>query len=342
MPPATKKARVDWVDYAKGFCIIMVVMMHSTLGVEKAAGAEGWMHYLVAFAKPFRMPDFFMISGLFLAQVIDRDWRTYADRKVVHFAYFYVLWLVIQFAFKAPGMIAEDGAAETLRQFALAFVDPFGTLWFIYLLPVFFVTVKLLRRVPWPIVWLVAAALEIANIETGWVLPDEFAARFVYFYSGYIFAPQIFRIAATVLARPWLAGAGLAVWALLEGVLVFGGYSELPFVSLALGMVGAVAVITISALLSKADIMAPLRYCGQNSIVIYLAFFLPMAVTRTLLLKTGIITDIGTISLIVTAVASVVPVVIFQLVRGTPLKFLFERPAWARLERGSPRLAAAE
>ena len=26
--------RVDWVDYAKGFCIVMVVMMHSTLGVE--------------------------------------------------------------------------------------------------------------------------------------------------------------------------------------------------------------------------------------------------------------------------------------------------------------------
>ena len=24
--------RVDWVDYAKGICIIMVVMMHSVLG----------------------------------------------------------------------------------------------------------------------------------------------------------------------------------------------------------------------------------------------------------------------------------------------------------------------
>jgi uncharacterized membrane protein len=33
------KERVAWVDYAKGFCIIMVVMMHSTLGVEEAAGA---------------------------------------------------------------------------------------------------------------------------------------------------------------------------------------------------------------------------------------------------------------------------------------------------------------
>src|SRR5665811_1779156 len=68
--------RVDWVDYAKGICIVMVVMMHSTLGVEAAAGREGFMHAVVAFARPFRMPDFFLISGLFLAQVIDRDWRT--------------------------------------------------------------------------------------------------------------------------------------------------------------------------------------------------------------------------------------------------------------------------
>jgi len=37
-PPA---GRVDWVDYAKGFCIVMVVMMHSTLGVEFAAGHQG-------------------------------------------------------------------------------------------------------------------------------------------------------------------------------------------------------------------------------------------------------------------------------------------------------------
>jgi uncharacterized membrane protein YcfT len=88
--------RVDWVDFAKGICIVMVVMMHSVLGVELAAHATGFMHVLVAFAKPFRMPDFFLISGLFLAKVIDRDWRTYLDRKVVHFAYFYVLWVTIQ------------------------------------------------------------------------------------------------------------------------------------------------------------------------------------------------------------------------------------------------------
>ena len=51
----------------------MVVMMHSTLGVQEATGKPSWIGALVAFAKPFRMPDFFLISGLFLARVIDRS-----------------------------------------------------------------------------------------------------------------------------------------------------------------------------------------------------------------------------------------------------------------------------
>src|SRR3954471_8692797 len=156
--------RVDWVDYAKGFCIIFVVMMHSTLGVGQAAGQEGWLHTVVAFAKPFRMPDFFLISGLFLAQVIDRDWRLYLDRKVVHFVYFYLLWTAIQFAVKAPVFVHDNGALGTLWLYVESFWEPFGTLWFIYLLPIFFVVTKLARslRVPSLAVWLAAAALQTA------------------------------------------------------------------------------------------------------------------------------------------------------------------------------------
>src|SRR6202008_1505884 len=99
------------------------------LGVEEAAGREGFMHSFVMFAKPFRMPDFFLISGLFLARVIDRDWRTYLDRKVLNLACFYVSWMFIQFGPKAPGLAAEHGFPETVRLFALSFIQPFGTLW---------------------------------------------------------------------------------------------------------------------------------------------------------------------------------------------------------------------
>src|SRR5438046_666542 len=160
--------RVDWVDCAKGICIIMVVMMHSTLGVEDVVGRQGFMHLLVAFARPFRMPDFFLISGLFLARVIDRDWRTYLDRKVVHFAYFYVLWVTIQFGFKAPSFAAETGWTHAGFMYLESFIEPFGTLWFIYLLPVFFVVTKLTRTVPSLAIWVAAASLEMAHIATGW------------------------------------------------------------------------------------------------------------------------------------------------------------------------------
>src|ERR1041385_2596306 len=215
--------RVDWVDYAKGFCIVMVVMMHSTLGVELAAGREGWMHAVVEFARPFRMPDFFLISGLFLARVIDRDWRDYLDRKVVHFAYFYVLWVTIQFAFKAPTFAAAIGWRGVGLSYLEAFIEPFGTLWFIYLLPIFFVVIKLTRPVPWPVIWLMGAAMEMAHLNTGWTVIDEFAHRFVYIYTGYIFATEIFALAAGVQRRPTWAASGLVLWALLNGGLVAAG-----------------------------------------------------------------------------------------------------------------------
>jgi uncharacterized membrane protein YcfT len=327
-PSTASRDRVDWVDYAKGFCIIMVVMMNSTLGVEQAAGQQGYMHLLVAFAKPFRMPDFFMISGLFLARVIDRDWRTYLDRKVVHFAYFYALWLTIQFAFKAPVFAAEHGWWGVLRLYLEAYIDPFGTLWFIYLLAIFFVVTKLAHqhKVPPAVVWLVAAALEIAPIETGWTAIDEFAGRFVYFYTGYLFAPRIFALAAQV-QRQWPAAiAGLLIWAVLDATLVFSGWSELLFVSLGLGLAGAAAVVAFSALLAMSHLFEPLRFCGRNSIVIYLAFFLPMAITRTLLLRWGVL-DVGTVSLIVTAAGVAGALAMWWASRALHLDFLFARPA---------------
>ncbi|MCA6125728.1 acyltransferase family protein [Bradyrhizobium sp. WSM 1704] len=336
--------RVDWVDYAKGICIVMVVMMHSVLGVEKAAHEIGFMNYVVMFAKPFRMPDFFLISGLFLSVVIDRDWRTYLDRKVVHFAYFYVLWVTIQLGFKAPSMAAESGWSQVGLLYLQSFIEPFGTLWFIYLLPIFFVVTKLTRNVHPFVIWLLAAALEMAHVATGWMVIDEFCSRFVYFFTGYILADYVFALSDRARARPALALLGLGVWALVNGGLVTLEVSEWPLVSLALGLAGACAIIVIGTLLARARWLNFLRFCGEHSIVIYLAFFLPMAATRTLLLRTGVIADIGLISLIVTAVGVAGSLVIWRLALAARANFLFERPAafWIAPKKAAPALQAAE
>jgi uncharacterized membrane protein YcfT len=336
--------RIDWVDYAKGICIIMVVMMHSVLGVELAAGQTGFMHGLVAFAKPFRMPDFFLISGLFLSVVIDRDWRTYLDRKVVHFAYFYVLWVTIQFGFKAPSFAAETGWAHVGLMYLESFIEPFGTLWFIYLLPVFFVVTKVTRPVPPLLIWGAAALLEMAHIVTGWTVIDEFCARFVYFHSGYLFANYVFAWSDRARARPGLALAGLAAWALINGGLVEFGLGEWPVISLALGLAGAGAIVILGTLLARAHWLTFLRFCGEHSIVIYLAFFLPMAATRTLLLRAGPIHDIGAISLIVTVAGVVGALALWRVALAVGADFLFGRPAafWIAPKKPQATLQPAE
>ena len=329
-------ARLDWVDTAKGLCIVLVVMMHATLGTEEAMGGEGLLHAAVDFAKPFRIPDFFLLSGLFLGRVIDRNWRLFLDRRVVHFAYFYLLWLLIQSVAKSGTLTTPGGGAALLVHLAEGLIEPYSTLWFIYLLAVFSVVTKLLRRVPPAMLLAGAALLQIAPIQSGSYLLDEFCARYVYFLAGYIFADRIFALAAAVRRRPGQALAGLAAWAVVNGWLATApsgmpGYptlASLPVVGLLIGSVGALAVVASASLLVRmgGPVTGALRACGARSIVIYLAFFLPMAATRTLLTKTGLIPDIGLACLAVTLVALVVPLAFERAIRGTWADFLFRRP----------------
>jgi len=367
----TNADRIDWVDYAKGFCIIFVVMMHSTLGVEKHAfekglvseGTTGWMNYIVTFAQPFRMPDFFLISGLFLGLVIARSWSRYIDRKVVHFAYFYVLWLVIQFAFRSIGWIGEGlGPVDIMSKFALAFVEPYGTLWFIYMLPVMFLATRLLEKVNWLVVLAGAAILEILPLHTGSLLVDEFASRYVYFFAGYALAQPIFQLAGWAKNNIGKALAYLGVWGVVNAFFTFAAMptifvsiiegfgrevpvnmAALPFISLALGAAGAVAVVCLCAVLSRFKVAGFLRYLGSHSIVIYLAFFLPMVITREILMRFMPGIDLGTMSLIVLLTSVIGPVIAYEFTRITGwFGFFFSRPDWAWTDgKGSAKEAKA-
>jgi uncharacterized membrane protein YcfT len=184
----------------------------------------------------------------------------------------------------------------------------------------------------------------MSHVATGWTVIDEFAARFVYIYSGYLFAGYVFALSDRARARPMFALAGLALWAIVNGGLVELGYSELPIVSLVLGLAGACAIITVGTLLARMHWLNFLRFCGEHSIVIYLAFFLPMASTRTLLLKTGIVPDIGMVSLIVTIVGVAGALLIWRAALAVHANFLFERPDafWIAPRKAGSRLQAAE
>jgi uncharacterized membrane protein YcfT len=335
LPPASA-ARLDWVDIAKGICIVLVVMMHSTLGVEKAVGAESGLHAFIDWAKPFRMPDFFFISGLFLAARIGRPWRSYLDTKVVHFAYFYALWVTIHIGLRAGGLIDEMGFAGALGFYLVSFVEPYGTLWFIYMLAIFFVAAKLAHGLPRAAVCAAAVVLYLVMPHTGVLVVDEFADRFVFFYAGYWLAPAVFAYAEKIdQGRTMMFAGALALWALANALAVADGLTAVPGLDLLFSAAGVAAVITTSVLLRPTLAGDVLRYCGSHSIAIYLAFTIFMAVTRSVLLKAPVALPPELVALACTFAGVVGALLMERAVRGTRAAFLFTRPAMFRLQPGS-------
>jgi uncharacterized membrane protein YcfT len=324
------KSRVRWVDHAKGICIFFVVMFHANeVAIEHHGGATGWLTHVVDFARPFRMPDFFLIAGLFLSASIGRPWRSYLDTKVVHFVYFYALWMTASFLMldlPHRWIDTEDGAREIAQLYLLRYLDPHGSLWFIHILPIFFVLTRLTRAVPWPVMLGAAAVLHELRIDTGWHVPDELARRYVYFFAGYALAHHAFQLASWVQANPKLAIAGLAGWGVGNALLVELELATAPVVELGLGFVGAGAVIAAAALLSRHAWTEPLRYLGENSIVVYLGAGIASLVTIAVLDR--VIGDVGTLALAATLTSILGCITLWRLVLHTPARFLYRRPRW--------------
>lgn len=346
--------RLDWVDAAKGLSIILVVMMHSAYGVGEETGAAGYLHYVIGWATPFRMPEFFLISGLFLSQVIARPWSRYADRRVAHYLYFYALWAVLQIAFKVG--LGSGDPLGALGAMALATIEPYGVLWFIYMLAVFSLATKVLFELKAPHwgVLAIGALMQMSPVHTGSTIVDYFAEYFVYFYGGYALAPHIFRIVEWAERNVEVSVGALAAYGLLNAGLVFGGgfrmlpvhsemgFAALPGLHLLLAFAGSIALCVFAALLMRLKWMSWLRWLGANSIVVYLSFSIPMALTRVVLLKIGVIEDTGILSTLVMLSAIASPLVLYWLIKKTGWgKFLFERPAWAHLP-GAPGSRSTE
>jgi uncharacterized membrane protein YcfT len=78
--------------------------------------------------------------------------------------------------------------------------------------------------------------------------------------------------------------------------------------------------------------MGWLRWLGEHSLVVYVAFTIPMSIFRAAAMWSGILTETGLLSLAVLIVATASPVVLYLIIQRVGFgSFLFERPAWARI-----------
>jgi hypothetical protein len=175
-----------------------------------------------------------------------------------------------------------------------------------------------------------ALVLYFTRLDTGWTMPDEFAWRFIYFVAGIHIAPYVFRLATWAMTHKSQGTITGAVLLMAVAGSVFSGLIAFRAIELATGFIGAGATIMLVAILAAKGYAKPLTYVGSRSLYVFLAFFLPMAVVRVLMIKLGFENgDLITLMSMITAV--ILPLVGYRLLRDTPLAFFFERPAIFKL-----------
>lgn len=221
------KQRIDYIDWLKGLSIICVVWFH--------APHPDFIDF------SFRMPLFFLLSGIFFKTV---PFRTYLYRKthqlLIPFTFFYLIYFCymwLEYTYSPthdgvfnPGLILNifdttSGPHETLR------VNP--PLWFILALInlqlLTYALVFLLKR-KWLIltVALIITAVGILKVES---MPSHFmfgrSLRYLgYYVLGHLYGKQILGIIEKGVKSRWYLG-GFSV-AVMAGTFYWATTPEVP------------------------------------------------------------------------------------------------------------------
>lgn len=179
------KERKKWIDVARGLSIILVVMGHS--------GNEVMDHYLGW----FRMPLFFLVSGLLFKEVAPESYRKWAVNRIrffmiPYFAYGIVIALLVAVRLKDPMSIPHD--VLLLLYGGTVLGGWYGVFWFITCLLIVHLLMGFLTRFPFAIQWKVVAACYLAahlismTELAKWNIPwnaDVALMAIVFFFLGY-------------------------------------------------------------------------------------------------------------------------------------------------------------
>jgi fucose 4-O-acetylase-like acetyltransferase len=186
------KKRIEWIDFAKGIVIFLVVFGHVNLGLLESPVFEShavWLSSLYNFFHSFRMPFFFMLSGfLYGYKTVILHFnalKTSLLRKLIALGIPYLLFSVL-FWWLKYFMGNNVNQILSWQDLWMIPIKPFEYFWFLYVLLLIFCIVELLDYLFRNdfIVFLLLLCITIS----GWYFPthiffiDKTVNMIIYFY----------------------------------------------------------------------------------------------------------------------------------------------------------------
>lgn len=154
-----KNSRIEWIDVAKGSCIILVVLWHTVIfsfapSETNTPGYQAWFKLGMAL-QPLRMPLFFVVSGfLAYSSVYSRTWRDTFQPRIATLLWLYVLWMTFTWGvhvilatyFNSAAVPKVEELPVSGSAFLFDLVTANTTIWYLYALAIFFTVCKLFKN----------------------------------------------------------------------------------------------------------------------------------------------------------------------------------------------------
>ncbi len=298
--PSLHESRWPWVDYLKGIAILLVVYRHVFIGIERNGIAIPQpLVYANMIFFSFRMPLFFMLSGLFISRSLAK--RSPGDLVAVKFdklMYPYFIWSFIQVTLQIlvpySSIISGDNtyvnADRTIKDYLYILYNPIkiDQFWYfpaLFISAIIFLVIKKKIRLPdWAHLTSALIIYFVAPTLTGISILSDWMHFYLYFVVGDILSRAFLKDSTyRLFVRNIMIIIVLPLFLITQ--FYYLNYPISRIERLPIVFTGCLLMVIIAFRLQQKNILCFLRTLGYHSIYIYVMHVIASAFIRIVLTK---------------------------------------------------------
>ena len=283
--------RMQSLDIARGFAMVLVVFGHATIGAMGAGLSSDTLERVIAAIYAIHMPVFFFISGLLSTSLIGASPAQFASRLGARIVWPYLFWSLFLISAHFAMRNHTNADMQSFRPYTILWQPP-AVMWFLYYLAAGLILARVLAGVRAGVRVAIAAVLVAASYALPFV-PNE--VRFIGFLLvGTVLTHISFKhpLPAWVVIASVSTGL-LSVLGLISASLdIHGSYPASEIWLLPLAISAPVFVIEFSRNMAlnmpNSTFLTALDLIGCNTMPIFVTHILITAGVRIALLRAGV------------------------------------------------------
>lgn len=344
----TKTSRLSWIDYARGIAIILVSYRHVFEGSKEsgiAVDQYSLLEYANIFFYSFRMPLFFIISGIFITRSLQkRGIGKYVETRARAILYPYFVWGIIQLSLQMIFTRFTNGH-PTVSSYLHLFYLPREIAQFWYLYALFNVSVLYalskyyFKLKAWHniiigiIFFYLSAYVYQEHINTAFGF--DILHNYIFFAIGDLVSSYMldkkhqsyFESGKNLLIMllPFCLVQTYFLWQNINHSTAKYMYVEYyqPAVFLLIAIVGCAFIVHLTFFMQKKNVLSWLTILGRHSLYIYVAHVIAFSCVRIILNKGLGIDNVAVILISGIVSAQVIPLMLYKLAERLHMRWIF-------------------